>query len=55
MDPILGVALIDYSTLDFSPIVDEIKAVVVVALPVVVTFIAIRKGYGFLKKQLRGA
>lgn len=55
MDPVLGAALIDYSTLSFTPIVDEIKAVVVVALPVVVTFIAIRKGYGFLKKQLKGA
>lgn len=39
----------------FSGVLDGIKELLPVALPVVVSFIAFRKGWAWLKGQIKGA
>lgn len=51
----LGAAIIDLSAVSFDAILDEVKGVITVAIPVVISFIAVRKGISFLKGQLKGA
>lgn len=48
-------AAIDLTGVDLTDIMDEVKALVPVVLPVIIGFIALRKGLGFLKKSLKGA
>lgn len=40
---------------DFTGIMADYKAVVPVVLPIVVAFIGLKKGIGFLKSSLKGA
>lgn len=47
--------LIDVTGVDFMAVLDEIVALVPVLLPVIIGFIAFRKGFGFLKSALKGA
>ena len=46
---------IDLTGVDLSSVLDGIKGLVPTVLPVVISFIAFRKGYAFLKRSLRGA
>lgn len=39
----------------FSGVLDGIKELLPIALPVVVSFIAFRKGWAWLKAQIKGA
>jgi hypothetical protein len=45
----------DWGTLDFNGIYNEFIKVVPFVIPVIVAFIAFKKGYQFLKKQVKGA
>lgn len=45
----------DYSKVDFTSILTEVKNVATVVLPVVVSFVAFRKGFQFLKSCIKGA
>lgn len=45
----------DLTGVDFTIILDEVLKIVPIVLPVVLAFVGFRKGYGFLKKQLKGA
>jgi hypothetical protein len=45
----------DWSTLDFNGIYNGFITVVPYVIPVIVAFIAFKKGYQFLKKQVKGA
>ena len=47
--------LIDVSGVDFMKVLSEITALIPTILPVIISFIAFRKGYGFLKSALKGA
>jgi len=47
--------LINVSGIDFMSVLDEILALIPVLLPVIIGFIAFRKGFGFLKSALKGA
>lgn len=47
--------MLDLSGIDLASVLDEILAIVPVVLPVVIGFIAFRKGYAFLKSALKGA
>lgn len=40
---------------EFSGVLDGIKELLPIALPVVVSFIAFRKGWAWLKAQIKGA
>lgn len=46
--------MLDLSGVDFSMLMTEILAVVPVVLPVVISFLALRKGISFLKSTLSG-
>lgn len=52
MDPVTG---FDWSAVDLGGIWTEFLKVVPLAIPVVLGFIGFRKGYGWLKSQLKGA
>lgn len=47
--------MIDLTGIDLTAVLDETLALVPIVLPVVIGFIAFRKGYGFVKKALKGA
>lgn len=47
--------VLDLSTIQFDSIFNEISAIIPYVLPVVISFIALRKGIGFLKSMLKGA
>ncbi|WP_312700569.1 hypothetical protein [Sedimentibacter sp.] len=47
--------LINVSGINFMSVLDEILALIPVLLPVIISFIAFRKGFGFLKSALKGA
>lgn len=47
--------MIKLTGVDFSAILGEITAMLPILLPVIIGFIAFRKGLAFLKKQLKGA
>lgn len=50
MDP-----MIDLTGIELAAVLNEVKALVPVVLPVVISFIAFRKGFAFIKRVLRGA
>lgn len=43
------------SGVDFGIILDQVLAIMPLVIPVVLAFIGFRKGYAFLKKQIKGA
>ncbi len=45
----------DWSSLDLSALLTEFKAVLPVVVPTVISFMAIRKGWNFLRSQVKGA
>ena len=47
--------MIDLSGIDLTAVLDEVVALLPVILPVVIGFIAFRKGIAFLKSALQGA
>lgn len=47
--------MIDLTGIDLSGILDEIIALIPTVLPVLIGFVAFRKGFGFLLGVLRGA
>lgn len=47
--------MIDLQGIDLSAVLDEIVALIPVVLPVVIGFIAFRKGFAFIKNSLKGA
>lgn len=48
-------SMINLSGVDLSAVLDEVTGMLPIVLPVIIGFIAFRKGLGFLKKQLKGA
>jgi hypothetical protein len=47
--------MIDLQGIDLTAVLDEIVALIPVVLPVVIGFIAFRKGFAFIKSALKGA
>jgi len=47
--------MIDLALIDLTAVLDEVLALVPVVLPVIIGFIAFRKGISFLKESLHGA
>lgn len=47
--------MIDLTGVNLAAVLDEITALVPTVLPVVISFIAFRKGLSFIKSALRGA
>ena len=47
--------MIDLTSIDLTGVLDEVVALVPVVLPVIIGFIAFRKGLAFVKSALRGA
>ena len=47
--------MIDLTGIDLTEVLDEIVALIPVVLPVVISFIAFRKGFAFIKRSLKGA
>ena len=47
--------MINLEGIDLSAVLDEIVALIPVVLPVVISFIAFRKGFAFIKRSLKGA
>lgn len=47
--------MIDLTGVDLSAVLDEVVALIPVVLPVIIGFIAFRKGLAFIKSTLRGA
>jgi hypothetical protein len=47
--------MINLEGIDLSAVLDEIVSLIPVVLPVVIGFIAFRKGFGFIKSSLKGA
>ena len=45
----------DLTGIDLTAVLDEVVALVPTVLPVVIGFIAFRKGLAFVKRALRGA
>lgn len=48
-------AMFDLTGVDLASVLDGIKELLPTIIPVVISFIAFRKGYAFLKRSLRGA
>lgn len=47
--------MIDLTGIELTAVLDEIKALIPTVLPVVISFIAFRKGFAFIKRALKGA
>lgn len=47
--------MIDLTGVDLSAVLDEIVGLLPVVLPVIIGFIAFRKGLSFIKSALKGA
>ncbi|HTO15629.1 MAG TPA: hypothetical protein VLZ83_07650 [Edaphocola sp.] len=47
--------MIDLTGLNLTAVLDEVVALLPIVLPVVIGFIAFRKGLAFVKSALRGA
>jgi len=47
--------MINLEGIDLTAVLDEILALIPVVLPVVIGFIAFRKGFAFIKHALKGA
>lgn len=50
-----GGTMIDLTGIELSGVLDEVVALIPVVLPVVIGFIAFRKGLQFVKSQIKGA
>lgn len=48
-------SMIDLTGVNLGDVLKEVTALVPKVLPVVIGFIAFRKGYGFIKSSLKGA
>lgn len=55
MDPVTVTTMIDLTGVDLTAVLDEVTGMLPVILPVIISFIAFRKGLGFLKGSLKGA
>lgn len=47
--------MIDLTGIDLTAVLDEIVSLVPTVLPVIISFIAFRKGLAFVKRALKGA
>ena len=47
--------MINLEGIELTAVLDEILALIPVVLPVVIGFIAFRKGFAFIKPSLKGA
>ena len=47
--------MIDLTGIELTALLDEIVTLIPVVLPVVIGFIAFRKGFAFIKSSLKGA
>ena len=47
--------MIDLTGINLTSVLDEVVALVPTILPVIIGFIAFRKGLGFVKSALKGA
>lgn len=47
--------MIDLTGVDLSAVLDEVASLVPTVLPVIIGFIAFRKGLSFVKNALKGA
>ena len=47
--------MINLEGIDLTAVLDEILSLIPVVLPVVIGFIAFRKGFSFIKSSLKGA
>ena len=47
--------MINLEGIDLTAVLDEIVSLIPVVLPVVIGFIAFRKGFSFIKSSLKGA
>ena len=47
--------MINLEGIELTAVLDEIVALIPVVLPVVISFIAFRKGFAFIKRSLKGA
>ncbi len=47
--------MIDLNGIDLTKVLDEVIALIPTVLPVVIGFIAFRKGFAFIKRALKGA
>ena len=47
--------MINLEGIDLTAVLDEVVNLVPIVLPVVIGFIAFRKGYAFIKRALKGA
>lgn len=47
--------MIDLTGINLTAVLDEVVALVPVVLPVIIGFIAFRKGLAFIKRALKGA
>ena len=50
-----GTSMINLSGVDLTAVLDEVITLVPVVLPVIIGFIAFRKGFAFIKRALKGA
>lgn len=56
MFALAGTSMFSSITADtLTPVMDGIKELFPIIVPVVVSFLALRKGWSFLKSQIRGA
>ena len=47
--------MIDLTGVDLTAVLDEVLTLIPTILPVVISFIAFRKGFAFIKRALKGA
>ena len=47
--------MLDLTGIDLTAVLDEVIALVPVVLPVIISFIALRKGIAFVRSALKGA
>lgn len=47
--------MIDLTGVDLTAVLDEVVNLVPTVLPVIISFIAFRKGFAFIKRALKGA
>lgn len=47
--------MINLEGIELTAVLDEVVALVPVVLPVVIGFLAFRKGYAFVKRAIKGA
>lgn len=47
--------MINLEGIELTAVLDEVVALIPIVLPVVIGFLAFRKGYAFVKKAIKGA